>query len=113
MGLEFLVSNAATGTSALTRGPFKAKGKIFFTVPFLCFSKEKNQKKGALFQGVFWVLPKNQNRFAKFSTGIQKFFTQSNSYTIEKRGDDWIFYLTFKNRDARCVKKENLFYLQY
>jgi len=57
---------------------------MFFPVPFLCFSKEKNQKKGALFQGVFWAIPKNQNRFAKFSTGIQKFFTQSNSYTGEK-----------------------------
>ena len=57
---------------------------VVYPVPFLCFSKEKNQKKGALFQGVFWARPKNQNRFTKFSTGIQKFFTQSNSYTGEK-----------------------------
>ena len=57
-----------------------------FTVPFLCFSKEKNQKKGALFQGVFWILPKNPNGFAKFFIGIQKFFTQSPSYTGEKGG---------------------------
>ena len=113
MWFKILVSNDVAFTSASTCCPFKAKGKIFFTVPFLCFSKEKNQKKGALFQGVLWAMPKNQNRFAKFSTGIQKFFTQSNSYTIEKRGDDWIFYLTFKNRDARCVKKGGLFYLQY
>jgi len=53
---------------------------------FLCFSKEKNQKKGALFQDVFWTLPKNQNGFAKFSTRIKKFFTQSPSYSGEKGG---------------------------
>jgi len=63
---------------------FQHKRDNVFSVPFLCFSKEKNQKKGALFQGVFWARPKNQNRFTKFSTGIQKFFTQSNSYTGEK-----------------------------
>jgi len=84
MWFKILVSNDVAFTSASTCCPFKAKGKIFFTVPFLCFSKEKNQKKGALFQGVFWARPKNQNRFAKFSTGIQKFFTQSPSYTGEK-----------------------------
>ena len=63
---------------------FQHKRDNVFSVPFLCFSKEKNQKKGALFQGVFWARPKNQNRFTKFSTG-----------------NSW------------CVKKETLFYLQY
>ena len=93
---------------------FQLKRDNIFSVPFLCFSKEKNQKKGALFQGVFWAMPKNQNRFAKFSTRIQKFFTQSPSYTGEKGGGGTsLFSLMFKNRDTRCVKKKNLFYLQY
>jgi len=44
---------------------------VVYPVPFLCFSKEKNQKKGVLFQGVFWHCPKTRNALLNFLQGFK------------------------------------------
>jgi len=59
------------------------KGQCFFC-SFSLLLQRKEPKERSPFSRGFWALPKNQNRFAKFSTEIQKFFTQSNSKTDEK-----------------------------